>query len=72
MLNDVPIVMTELAPKGPRFVEIIEMMDWPDIPFWDPNLHERTDQFLTGQKGSLHPNKMNYVTFEDPITKSEK
>ena len=25
--------MTELAPKGPRFVEIIEMMDWPDIPF---------------------------------------
>ena len=25
--------MTELAPKGPRFVEIIEIMDRPDIPF---------------------------------------
>ena len=32
MLNDTPNVMTELAPKGPRFVEIIEMMDRPDIP----------------------------------------
>ena len=29
MLNDKPNVMTELAPKGPRFVEI---MDRPDIP----------------------------------------
>ena len=27
MLNDRPNVMTELAPKGPRFVEIIEIMD---------------------------------------------
>ena len=27
MLNDIPNVMTELAPKGPRFVEIIEIMD---------------------------------------------
>ena len=33
MLNDTPNVMTELAPKGPRFVEIIEIMDRPDIPF---------------------------------------
>ena len=33
MLNDTPNVMTELAPKGPRFVEIIEIMDQPDIPF---------------------------------------
>ena len=33
MLNDIPNVMTELAPKGPRFVEIIEIMDRPDIPF---------------------------------------
>ena len=33
MLNDMPNVMTELAPKGPRFVEIIEIMDWLDIPF---------------------------------------
>ena len=23
--------MTELAPKGPRFVEIIKIMDWPEI-----------------------------------------
>ena len=27
MLNDIPNVMTELAPKGPRLVEIIEIMD---------------------------------------------
>ena len=33
MLNDTSNVMTELAPKGPRFVEIIEIMDRPDIPF---------------------------------------
>ena len=33
MLNDTTNVMTELAPKGPRFVEIIEMMHWPNIPF---------------------------------------
>ena len=32
MLNDIPNVMTELAPKRPRFVEVIEIMDWPDIP----------------------------------------
>ena len=32
-LNDTSNVMTELAPKGPRFVEIIEIMDRPDIPF---------------------------------------
>ena len=36
MLNDTPNVMTELAPKGPRFVEIIEIMDRPDIPFHTP------------------------------------
>ena len=33
MLNDTSNVMTELAPKGPRFVEIIEIMGRPDIPF---------------------------------------
>ena len=34
MLNDTSNVMTEfIAPKGPRFVEIIEIMDRPDIPF---------------------------------------
>ena len=33
MLNDTANVMTELAPKGPRFVEILEIMDRPDIPF---------------------------------------
>ena len=33
MLNDIPNVMTELAPKGPTFVEIIEIMDSLDIPF---------------------------------------
>ena len=33
MLNDTPNVMTELAPKGPRFVEIIEIMDRLNIPF---------------------------------------
>ena len=33
MLNDTANVMTELAPKGPRFVEIIEIMDRLDIPF---------------------------------------
>ena len=27
ILNDIPNVMTELAPKEPRFVEIIEIMD---------------------------------------------
>ena len=37
MLNDTPNVMTELAPKGPRFVEIIETMDRPDIPFYPMN-----------------------------------
>ena len=26
-VNDTPNVMTELAPKGPRFLEIIEIMD---------------------------------------------
>ena len=33
MLNDTTDVMTELAPKRPKFVEIIEMMHWPNIPF---------------------------------------
>ena len=33
MPNDIANVMTELAPKGPRVVEIIKLMDWPDIPF---------------------------------------
>ena len=28
--------MTELAPKGPRSVDIIEIIDWPDIPFSCP------------------------------------
>ena len=32
MLNNIPNVMAELAPKGPRFVETIEIVDWPDIP----------------------------------------
>ena len=32
MLNDIPNVMTELAPKGPRFVEIIEIMDCRTSP----------------------------------------
>ena len=33
MLNEILNVMTELAPKGPRFVEIIEIMDCLDISF---------------------------------------
>ena len=33
MLLDWPTVIPELAPKGPRFVEIIEIMFLPDIPF---------------------------------------
>ena len=33
MLIDTPNVMTELAPKGPRFVEISEIIDRPDILF---------------------------------------
>ena len=36
MLNDKPNVMTELAPKGLRSVEIIEIMKRPDIPFKRP------------------------------------
>ena len=37
MLNETPNVMTELAPKGPRFVKITEIMDPPDIP--KPSFH---------------------------------
>ena len=33
ILNDKPNVMTELASKGTRSVEIIEIMNGPDIPF---------------------------------------
>ena len=32
MLNDKPNVMNELAPKGSWSVEIIEIINWPDIP----------------------------------------
>ena len=38
MLLDWPTVFPELAPKGPRFVEIIEVMVWPDIPFYKSHL----------------------------------
>ena len=34
MLHDKPNVITELAWKGPRFVEIIEIMVCLDIPFY--------------------------------------
>ena len=33
MLSDIPNVMTELALKGARFVEIIKIMDWQASPF---------------------------------------
>ena len=36
MLHDKPNLITDLAPKGPRFVEIIEIMVQPDIPFSCP------------------------------------
>ena len=31
MLHDKPNIITELALRGPRFVEIIEIMVWSDI-----------------------------------------
>ena len=51
--------MTELAPKGPRFVEIIEIMDRLDIPLLS-NLTAFAKFFieLAGTK---------YVTFETEI-----
>ena len=42
MIYQIPNVMTELAPKGPRFVEIIEIMDW----FSKSLISRKTMQFL--------------------------
>ena len=46
MLNDTSNVITELAPKRHRFVEIIEIMDRPDIPFYMGNREENISSIL--------------------------
>ena len=45
MLLDWPTVIPELAPKEPRFVEIIEIMVWPGIPFSIYVLYAKRDSY---------------------------
>ena len=50
MPNDKPNVMTELAPKGPRFVEIIEIMVDRTSPF----LKNCSGYYTTGKMRCEH------------------
>ena len=56
MLNDTPNVMTELEPKGPRFVEIIEIIDRPDTPFLMESLFKESYWCDNSYIVSLKPN----------------
>ena len=52
MLNDTPNVMTELAPKGPRFVKMIEIM--VDRTYRPGNTDLRGLKVEIGHNGVIH------------------
>ena len=56
MLNVKPNIMTELAPKGPRSAEIIDIMVWRDILF-KPLHVSHLRLYLDSHKVNLYFNK---------------